>query len=62
MGFLSNFRKDLEIAKRNRAASINGKHLKNLLTKFKQERDRIENETELDPKLTLPLKCLCKKF
>ena len=51
MGFLSNFRKDLEIAKRNKAASINGKHLKNLLTKFKQERDRIENETGVRPQI-----------
>ena len=26
MGFLSNFKKELEIAKRNKAANINGKH------------------------------------
>ena len=45
MGFLSNFKKDLDAAKRNKSANINGKHLKKLLTKFKQERDRIENET-----------------
>ena len=41
MGFLSNFRKDLETAKREKAAQINGKNLKGLLKKFKQERDKI---------------------
>ena len=51
MGFLSNFKKELEIAKRNKAANINGKHLKKLLTKFKQERDRIENETGIRPQI-----------
>ncbi|HJM79245.1 MAG TPA: hypothetical protein QF656_01730 [Nitrosopumilus sp.] len=51
MGFLSNFKKDLEIAKREKAAKINGKHLKGLLTKFKEERDRIENETGVRPQI-----------
>jgi len=51
MGILSNFKKELEIAKRNKAANINGKHLKKLLTKFKQERDRIENETGIRPQI-----------
>ena len=51
MGFLSNFKKDLDAAKRNKAANINGKHLKKLLTKFKQERDRIENETGVRPQI-----------
>ena len=41
MGFLSNFKKDLDAAKQNKAANINGKHLKKLLKKFKEERDRI---------------------
>ena len=44
MGFLSNFRKDLENAKREKAANINGKNLKEILKKFKEERDQIENE------------------
>jgi hypothetical protein len=35
MGFLSNFKKDVETAKRNKAAQINGKNLKGLLKKFK---------------------------
>ena len=32
MGFLSNFKKDLEDAKQNKAANINGKNLKGLTT------------------------------
>ena len=51
MGFLSNFKKDLDAAKRNKAANINGKHLKKLLKKFKEERDRIENETGIRPQI-----------
>ncbi len=51
MGFLSNFRKDLENAKRNKAANINGKNLKGILTKFKEERDRIERETGVRPQI-----------
>ena len=51
MGFLSSFKKDLDAAKRNKSANINGKHLKKLLTKFKQERDRIENETGVRPQI-----------
>ena len=51
MGFLSNFKKDLDAAKRNKAANINGKHLKKLLTKFKQERDRIETKTGVRPQI-----------
>jgi len=51
VGFLSNFKKDLEVAKRNKAANINGKHLKKLLTQFKKERDRIENETGIRPQI-----------
>ncbi len=34
MGFLSNLRKDLQTAKRKKAAQINGKHLKELLKIF----------------------------
>ena len=51
MGFLSNFRKDLNNAKRNKAANINGKNLKELLIKFKEERDRIESETGVRPQI-----------
>ena len=51
MGFLSKFRKDLENAKRNKASQINGKNLKGLLKKFKEERDRVENETGVRPQI-----------
>jgi len=51
MGFLSNFRKDLQAAKREKAAQINGKNLKGLLKKFKEERDRIEKETGVRPQI-----------
>ena len=62
MGFLSNFKKDLDAAKQNKSANINGKHLKKLLTKFKQERDRIETETGVRPQIDSTTQCLCKKF
>ena len=51
MVFLSNLRKDLQTAKRKKAAQINGKHLKELLKKFKEERDRIEKETGVRPQI-----------
>ena len=51
MGFLSNFRNGLKNAKRNKASNINGKNLKELLTKFKDERDRIESETGVRPQI-----------
>jgi len=51
MGFLSNFRKDVQTAKANKAAQINGKNLKELLKKFKEERDRIENDTGIRPQI-----------
>jgi len=51
MGFLSNFRNDLKHAKRNKAANINGKNLKGVLTKFKEERDRLEIETGVRPQI-----------
>ena len=51
MGFLSNFRKDLDAAKRKKASQINGKHLKKLLKKFKEERDRIEKDTGVRPQI-----------
>lgn len=49
MGFLSKFQKRLQESKRNNAAKINGKNLKGLLKKFKEERDRIEKETGVRP-------------
>jgi len=51
MGFLSKFKGDLENAKRNKAAQINGKNLKGILKKFKEERDRIEKETGVRPQI-----------
>ena len=51
MGFLSKFKNDLEIAKQKKASEINGKHLKSLLKKFKEERDRIEKETGIRPQI-----------
>ena len=51
MGFLSNFRKNIQSAKREKAAQLNGKQLKGLLKKFKEERDRIEKETGTRPQI-----------
>ena len=51
MGFLTNIRNNLQTAKREKASQINGKHLKGLLKKFKEERDRIENETRIRPQI-----------
>ena len=51
MGFLSNFRKDLESAKRKKAAQINGKHLKGIMKKSKEERDKIEKDTGIRPQI-----------
>ncbi|MDH3278805.1 MAG: hypothetical protein OEL84_05345 [Nitrosopumilus sp.] len=62
MGFLSNLRKDLQTQKRKKASEINGKNLKGLLKKLKEERDRIEKELVLGHKLMILHRCLCKKF
>ncbi len=51
MGFLSNIKKDIQTAKREKASQFNGKHLKELLKKFKEERDRIEKETGIRPQI-----------
>jgi len=51
MGIISNLKKDLAIAKRNKAAQINGKNLKGILKKFKEERDRIEKDTGKRPQI-----------
>ena len=51
MGFLSKFRQDLDKAKKEKSAQINGKHLKSLMKKFKEERDRIEKESGIRPQI-----------
>lgn len=51
MGFLSNLRENLNSAKREKTALMNGKQLKELLKKFKEERDRIELETGIRPQI-----------
>jgi len=51
MGFFSNFKKDIQSAKRDKAAQMNGKQLKVLLKKFKEERDRVEKETGIRPQI-----------
>ena len=51
MDFLSNFKKVLQTKKRKKAAQINGKNLKGLLKTFKEERDRIEQETGMRPQI-----------
>jgi len=61
MGFLSNFRKDLKTAKINKAAQINGKNLKELLKKFKEERDRIEKDTGVRPQIDESTQLFMKK-
>jgi len=61
MGFLSNFRKDLKTAKINKATQINGKNLKELLKKFKEERDRIEKDTGVRPQIDESTQLFMKK-
>ena len=51
MGILSNFRKNIQSAKRDKAAQMNGKQLKELLKKFKEDRDRVESETGSRPQI-----------
>ena len=51
VGFLSNFKENLQTAKRTKAAQINGKNLKEILKKFKEERDRVEKETGIRPQI-----------
>ncbi len=62
MRFLSNFRKDLKTAKINKAAQINGKNLKELLKKFKEERDGIEKETGVRPQIDESTQLFMKKI
>ena len=51
MGFLSNFKRDIQLTKREKASQMNGKQLKKLLKKFKEDRDRIEKETGSRPQI-----------
>ncbi|MCE2615173.1 MAG: hypothetical protein LVO36_04640 [Nitrosopumilus sp. (ex Thoosa mismalolli)] len=62
MGFLSNFKKDLQAAKSKKAAQINGKTLKGLLKQFKEERDRIEKETGTRPQIDDTTKMYMQKI
>jgi len=62
VGFLSNFRKDLKTAKINKAAQIDGKNLKELLKKFKEERDRIEKDTGVRPQIDESTQLFMKKI
>jgi len=51
MGIMSNIKNSIDAAKAKKAAQINGKSLKGLLKKFKEERDRIEKETGTRPQI-----------
>ena len=62
MGFLTNFKKDLATANAKKAAQINGKTLKGLLKKFKDERDRIEKETGTRPQIDDTTKLYMQKI
>lgn len=61
MDFLSNFKKDLQSAKKERAAKINGKNLKGILKKLKEERDRVEKETGVRPEIDDTTKLFMQK-
>jgi len=62
MGIISNLKKDLATAKRNKAAQINGKNLKGVLKKFKEERDKIEKETGKRPQIDDTTQMFMKKI
>ncbi|MDH3276644.1 MAG: hypothetical protein OEL77_01160 [Nitrosopumilus sp.] len=62
MDFLSKFKTNLETSKRNKAAQINGKTLKELLKKFKEDRDRIENETGIRPQIDTTTQMFMQKI
>lgn len=51
MGLFSNLKKEWHNVKKEKAAQINGKNLKKILKKFKEERDRIEKETGKRPQI-----------
>jgi len=49
--FYQSSKKIYNLQKKDKAAQINGKHLKELLKKFAQERDRIQKETGTRPQI-----------
>ena len=49
MGLFDRFGRELRAAKQKRAAEINGRHLKDILKRSAQERDKIEGETGRRP-------------
>jgi len=51
MGFLSNVKNNIKSKKREKDAQMNGKQLKELLKKFKEERDSIEKKTGKRPQI-----------
>ncbi len=51
MGILSGFGRDLDAAKKTKAAQINGRHLKGLLKKLKEQRDLEEARTGIRPEI-----------
>jgi len=61
-GVLSNFKKDIQSAKREKAAQMNDKQLKELLKKFKEERDRIEKETGIRPQIDFSIQMFMQKI
>ena len=61
MGFLSNFKKNIQSTKREKIAQMNGKQLKELLKKFKEERDRVEKETGSRPQIDLSTQMFMQK-
>ncbi len=62
MGLLPNFRKDIQSVKAKKAAQINGKNLKELLKKFKEERDRKEKETGIRPQIDETMQMFMQKI
>ena len=61
VGFLSSLREQWEAAKRERAAKINGAHLKKILKKLKEERDRAEVETGRRPPIDATTRMFMQK-
>lgn len=51
MKFFDNLKKDIQKAKQEKAAQINGQHLKSVLKKLKEQRDTIEKQTGTRPQI-----------
>ena len=62
MGFLSNFKKNIQSVKREKSAQMNGKRLKELLKNSKKNETEWKKRQEVDRRLIKVHKCLCKKF